>query len=62
MTPDAADQLERGDVVRVSSGPFTSFNAMVEDVDEDRSFLKLEVTIYGRTVPVELECEQVERL
>ena len=62
MKLHAAETFERGDVVRVSNGPFTSFNAVVMEVDEDRSCLKLEVTIYGRATPAELEFGQVEKL
>ena len=62
MRRGAADVFERGDVVRVSSGPFASFNAVVEEVDEERARLKLEVTVYGRATPVELEFGQVEKL
>ena len=62
MKMAAAEVFERGDIVRVSSGPFTSFNGVVEEVDEDQSRLRLEVTIYGRTAPVELEFGQVQKL
>ena len=54
--------FEIGDQVKVLEGPFAQFNGVVEEMDFDRSRVKVGVSIFGRATPVELEFEQVERV
>ncbi len=55
-------QWEVGELVRIKEGPFTDFNGAVEDVNYDKSKLRVSVTIFGRATPVELDFAQVEKV
>ena len=55
-------EWEVGEVVRVKEGPFTDFNGSIEDVNYDKSKVRVSVTIFGRATPVELDFHQVEKV
>ena len=55
-------QWEVGETVRIKEGPFTDFNGAVEDVNYDKSKVRVAVTIFGRATPVELDFAQVEKI
>jgi len=59
--PKLKVKFEKGETVRIGEGPFATFTGVVDDVNEDRETVKVMVTIFGRSTPVELEFKQVEK-
>jgi transcriptional antiterminator NusG len=55
-------EYEKGESVKITDGPFKDFNGTVDEINDDRSTLRVMVTIFGRATPVELDFYQVEKV
>jgi len=62
LTPEEVDQIVHSEHVRILSGPFSGFTGQVEEINPDKGVLKVMVTIFGRSTPVELNFLDVEKL
>ena len=60
--PSSKIKFEKGEQVRINEGPFANFNGTVDDVNEDRQTLKVMVSIFGRSTPVEIEFAKVDKV
>ncbi|MFY9269017.1 MAG: KOW motif-containing protein, partial [Candidatus Manganitrophaceae bacterium] len=60
--PREKTQFEKGDQVRITDGPFLGFNGVIDEVNPDQSKVKVLVSIFGRSTPVELSFLQVEKV
>ena len=60
--PSMKVKFEKGEQVRINEGPFANFNGTVDDVNEDRQTLKVMVSIFGRSTPVEIEFAKVDKM
>jgi transcriptional antiterminator NusG len=60
--PTLKVKVEKGEQVRINEGPFANFNGTVDDVNEDRQTLKVMVSIFGRSTPVEIEFAKVDKV